>query len=555
MPLMPFQEADVLFLYRANSALLTNEMGLGKTISLVHTMKLLSEIGKDPFPCLVIAPNSVKKSWTKEFARWYPEVRVQLVYGGAAQRREQLAESADVYVINWEALSLHSRLAGYGSHSLRGCMVCDKPLAASLENAIKRLAVVDAEIAALDGDITEQLQVELDEADKQLKSAKRTTNHATCEKCPRELNNINWRSVIADEAHRSKNPKSKQTRALWAISQDAEYRYGLTGTPIGNKPDELWALLHYVRPLEFPAKSKYVDRYLEVAFNFWGGRDVLGLKESTKKELFKIIDPQLRRMPKLLVLPQLPPITMVERESEMSTKQAKAYQQMANRMFAELEDGQILVAQAAEPKPGSQGNATHMIKAKRLMQFASSYATLTEDGLHALLDEPSNKLDTLEEVLEELEDEPVVVFAESRQLIEMAARRLDKRPKEEKIKYGLVTGRQVAVDRQDTVDSFQAGDLQVVMATMAAGGTGLTMTRAKYMIRLQRSWNAIDNAQARDRIHRIGSEIHDNITIIDLIAPGTVEEGQMDVLAGKYGNLQAIVRDKEIMKQILFGRN
>ncbi len=93
--------------------------------------------------------------------------------------------------------------------------------------------------------------------------------------------------------------------------------------------------------------------------------------------------------------------------------------------------------------------------------------------------------------------------------------------------------------------AFQAGKLDVMLFTYAAGGVGINLTRADTMIRLQRSWSMIANNQGVDRIHRIGSEVHESITIIDLVTAGSIEETQIQRLYEKAERMEEIVRDRE----------
>jgi SNF2 family DNA or RNA helicase len=181
------------------------------------------------------------------------------------------------------------------------------------------------------------------------------------------------------------------------------------------------------------------------------------------------------------------------------------------------------------------------------LQLASSYCIVdggeTPDDPSTWsveLAEPSPKLDEFMAVLDELGDRPVVVAAEQRRLIELAATRLEKAG----ISYGLITGAVDAYDRQLALDEFQSGKLRVLLFTLKAGGTGLTMTAADTMIRLQRSWSLIDNMQGEDRVHRIGSEKHEAINIIDIITEGTVEESQVLRLYDKQKRLEEITRDR-----------
>ncbi len=330
-----------------------------------------------------------------------------------------------------------------------------------------------------------------------------------------------------------KDPKAAQTRALWAVMHQAEFRYLMTGTPIAQNIGDLWSLLHGVEPTWFPAKTKFLDRHAQTSLNHFGGLDVHGIKPETKDEFFKIVDPLIRRIPKEAALPQLPPKLPVQiRHTSMTPKQKKAYVEMRDTMIAQLND--LLVA----PNPLSQ--------LTRLSQFAAASAEIAEDGSIRLA-APSAKVDDLADLLEETGDEPLVVAAVSRQLIELASERLTKL----KIGHGLVTGAQSVYERQEAVRRFQEGHLRVIMLTLGAGAEGITLTRASRMLFMQDSYSAIQNQQAEDRIHRIGSEIHDSIQIIKQITPDTVEETKQEILATKGMRMEEVVRDRETLLKLL----
>jgi SNF2 family DNA or RNA helicase len=90
-----------------------------------------------------------------------------------------------------------------------------------------------------------------------------------------------------------------------------------------------------------------------------------------------------------------------------------------------------------------------------------------------------------------------------------------------------------------------------VLFTAQAGGVGITLTAARRLVMLQRPWSLVDHKQAMDRVHRIGSEIHDSIVIMDYVTEGTIEERVIDVLDTKADNFEQIVRDKTQLLKIL----
>jgi hypothetical protein len=210
-------------------------------------------------------------------------------------------------------------------------------------------------------------------------------------------------------------------------------------------------------------------------------------------------------------------------------------------MIAELEVGEAVVA----PSPLTQTT--------RLLQFASSFASIDIDELtgqmKVLLSEPSCKVDALMDDISsgDFGDDSVAVCAVSRQLIELLSAAMTKA----KIPHGLITGAQNEDERQQAVDDFQSGKIKWILFTAQAGGVGITLTAARRLVMLQRPWSLVDYKQALDRVHRIGSEIHDSIVIMDYVTEGTIEERVIQVLDSKADNFENIVRDKaQLMKML-----
>lgn len=478
LKLFPYQRVDVKFLLLNERALLANEPGLGKTAVLIRFTQVLKLLGHEPLPVVIICPNSLKFAvWQRELATWAPELSVQVVDGSAGKRRKQLANKADVYVINWDGVRLHSKLAPYGQISL-----------------------TDAE------------------------------------RMPKELNDLQPRSVFMDEAHRLKSPQTAWTRAAWAVAHQARYRVAATGTPVTDHVGDFWSLGHALEPTWLPAKTKFMDRYAQVSLNFFGGAEVVGVNPNNKDELFAIMDPLTRRVPKQLALPQLPPKLPVQyRHTPMSTKQQKLYDQMREEMLAML-DGGLLVA------------GDDRVKFLRLMQFAAASAEIIEDG-SVKLTSPSSKVDDVIDLLEEMGDAPLVVGAVSRQLIELVGKKLEQL----KIPHGYVTGAYTPAERRLAVDSFQAGRIRVILVTLGAGAEGITLTRADTLLFMQEDFSEVANQQFQDRIHRIGSEQHAAIRIIKQVTPDSVEERKLELLEGKRTRMEEILRDEDSIRYLLGG--
>ena len=462
--LYPFQVDGAGFLRIQEQVLLADEMGTGKTVQAARALQYATGSRY-----LIVCPNSMKHQWAEELGKW-AEVETTVIGGTAAQRRKQFAAYTEgALIINWEGLRGHSRLAGYGSIAL---------------------------------------------SDK--------------EKVPGPLNEIAFDVVIADEAHRAKDPKAKQTRALKAAAGNARYRWALTGTPIADHPGDLWSIMNFVAPHEYPSFSRFRDRYCLQRPTPWA-TEIIGLNPTHEPEFRRFFEPRFLRRTKAEVLPEMPPKRRTVRRVEMTQKQATAYRKMKKEMIA-LVDDEFLIA--GDP----------LSQLGRLLQLASGVPELDSDGHLAGFKKPSNKLEAVRDILDE-SDEPVVVFAESRRLIEFLAEEISE-------EVGIISGAVDAAARKEVVDGFQRGDIRVCLATLGAGSEGITLTAAPRAVFVQRSFSNIKNKQAEDRIHRIGQDA-EFVETIDLVSRGTVEENLLLTVAEKERRLQEVVRDPVFWKEVL----
>lgn len=420
-------------------------------------------------PALIITTNSTKLNWVSEIARWRPNLTAATLTGSTAQKTRVLeAGGWDVAVVNWEAIRTMSRLAPYGS-----------------------LALTDKE------------------------------------KTPGPLNRP-WATLIADEVHAAKDPKSKQTRAFWAIAASAERRYGLSGTLTPESVVDLWAVMHGIYPADYPSRTAFIDRYCVAAENYWGGLEILGINPARKDELFSFFGPRFFRRTKAEVLPQLPPKVYSVRYLGMEPKQRKAYLELEEDFLTQVEGGLITT-------PSGITNHT------RLTQSMS--ATPAVDGDIVTLTSPSNKVNALLELIEESPNEPLAVFSPSRKLLDLAAAALEKA----KVGFSYIHGDQTAAQRQRAIDDFMCGLVPVVLATTSAGGTGINLQRASRLVFLSRPERAVESVQAEDRVHRIGQT--GSVEIIDLVSWDTVEHDVHESLIKKGLDAQVIYNDPQVIKR------
>ncbi len=495
--LFSHQGADVEFLALVKRAILTNHPGTGKTRSAIRSLAELVRRGEDPFPLLVIAPKTMIVGWTRELEKSWPGIVVAAVTGTVAQRRKALAKKAHAYIMTFESVASHSRVAPYGSISLKRCQECGG---------------YDPKITA-----------------------------AKCQVHKKELNSMEFNAVIVDEAHRIKNPKAVSTRAIKAAAGNAWFRLAMTGTPHANSILDVWSLLNFIDPKEWPSRVEWMDRYVNVVENFWGGIAVEGLKPETLDEFHEVTDYRIRRMTRAVVLPFLPPLLHEVRTVELAPKQKAAYNALAKSYRAELESGDPIIA------------TEEIVKRIRLLQLSSSYGEIEniekEDGtigqkLHLL--KPSSKIAAFMEDIEEFSETPTIIFCVSSQFAQLVSEEMDKA----NIPHRMIKGGQTTFVRQCEIDDFQDGKVNFIIVVISAGGEAITLTAADTMVYLQREQSLIKMEQSIARAYRIGSEQHKAVLRVDYVASTPVEAWLTDMLDKKFENAEEFNKDRELLKMV-----
>lgn len=477
--LYPFQNAGVRFLAGAKCALMADEMGTGKTVQSLTAVEL-----EKAYPALVVCPNSLKHNWAREVEQW-TNATPFVVEGTAKQRREIIAAAEEAYsssdgavpvvvIINYESLIKHTKQASFGNKVL-----------------------------------TEEQKKE------------------------KELNAIEWTTTIVDEAHRIKNPGIPTTRSVWGVSAGSKYRFALTGTPIVNNPDDFWSIMRFVRPDEYPSRSRFQARYCDVRPGWFGGLENHGLRPEARAEFDTLTQPRLIRRTKAEVLPDLPAKVETVRMLPLTREQKRAYNQMVEHMISEAKGGHML---ATDP----------LTLIGKLRFLAAAEVQVDDTGNVIALHGKSNKLTEVRSILED-SGEPLVVYASSRKFIEFLQRELS-----EDYTTVSVTGKHSAAQRQVAVDTFQAGGAQLFLATTGAGAEGLTLTASNRLVLAMEDWSNVANKQAHDRIHRIGAT-GDCVEIITLMSEHTIEEAVHAATQGKEAMLQQLVRDKEMLMRAIKG--
>jgi SNF2 family DNA or RNA helicase len=339
-----------------------------------------------------------------------------------------------------------------------------------------------------------------------------------------ELQEVQWLHVIADEVHRAKNRKAQQTKALKTIKR-VRYKTAMSGTPVVNRPDEMWSILNWLYPKTYTSYWRFFNRYVATETKYFRGRTVRVITGPKNLEaMHEELEPFYVRRRKEEVLPDLPDKYYTEIKVDLTPTQRRAYDTMRKEMIAWIgnQEQEVLAAPVV------------IAQLIRLQQFAVAFAEY--DGDHIRLSEPSSKLDALMEVLDESE-ESIVVFSRFKQLVNLASRRLDSAS----ISYVTLTGDTGQAVRRLNVDRFQKGDVRVFVGTLGAGGIGITLTRASTVCFLDRDWSPALNLQAEDRLHRIGQT--NAVQVIDIVARNTVDAGKKQMLELKKSWIRAILGD------------
>lgn len=341
-----------------------------------------------------------------------------------------------------------------------------------------------------------------------------------------------WLGVVADEAHRAKNRKSQQTKALLKIK--APVQLALTGTPIMNSPDELWAILRWLYPEQYTSYwtfyYQYVDDY-EVTMGDRRTRVVTGVKNPDALR-FELADKLVRRTKRDEL--DLPDKIYKPIEVELKPEQQKLYNEVESQLVVEIKQA-IDAAEDPETAAKLRGLAREAIEAEdpkkleqlmltipnaaarvtRLRQIASSPALLGGEDISA-------KYDAVEDLISDNPGQQYVVFCWFKEAAELIAARCRRKLK---LRAEAMNGDVSAADRDDMVRRFQDSNLDVLVCTISTGGTGLTLTAAETAIFVERDWTPANNMQAEDRLHRIGQE--NTVTIVNIEAAGTVDTGRV----------------------------
>jgi SNF2 family DNA or RNA helicase len=345
------------------------------------------------------------------------------------------------------------------------------------------------------------------------------TTYATAARDADDLAGIDWHRLVLDEAQAVKNARSRPARAVRRFR--ARHRVALTGTPVENRLAELWAIMDVLNPGILGTAERFRTRFAIPVERHGSTEAAELLRRTTRPYLLR----RLKTDP--TIVDDLPDKIEITQHYRLTREQASLYRTIVDDMLEKIEDSTGIAR---------RGNV--LAAMTKLKQVCDHPALLLHDG--SPIGRRSGKVVRLEEILAEVlaEGDRALCFTQFAEfghlLVPHLSARLDT---DIAFLHGGVSRRR----REEIVQRFQAGNgPSVLLASLKAGGTGLTLTAATHVVHLDRWWNPAVEQQATDRAFRIGQRR--TVQVRTFSCPGTVEE-----------RIDALIRSKRALSELVVG--
>ncbi|SMC24569.1 Superfamily II DNA or RNA helicase, SNF2 family [Desulfacinum hydrothermale DSM 13146] len=312
----------------------------------------------------------------------------------------------------------------------------------------------------------------------------------------RLLEDVEWQTVVLDEAQAIKNAATKRAQA--AMKLRGRFKMATTGTPLENRLEELHSLFQFINPGLLGSRAGFRRRFVLPIEKHRDG--------AARRRLQKLIRPFVLRRTKAQVLEELPPRTEITLQVELSKREAAFYEALRRDALSRLE----------EERAGR--GLTHVQIFAELMRLrqACCHPRLIDSRFSA----PSAKMRLLDGLLEDLlpSGHKALIFSQFVRFLQIIRHHLDAKG----IQYRYLDGSTPPKEREREVRAFQEGRGDLFLISLKAGGFGLNLTAADYVIHMDPWWNPAVEDQASNRVHRIGQDRP--VTVYRLITEGTIEE-------------------------------
>lgn len=309
------------------------------------------------------------------------------------------------------------------------------------------------------------------------------------------LQSKQWNIIVLDEAHTIKNKETKTSKV--AMTLDGRFRLLLTGTPLQNHLSEIWNLFQFATPGLLTGYTQFTQEFINPI-----ERDQ---NKEAQRMLKRILQPFILRRTKNEVLEELPEKTEITLKVELNNAERALYDRFRQEALLNLEEGSATAIKA-------------LAELTRLRQTACNAALVLPEEEASTM--PSSKMEAFLNLVDELQNNHhrALVFSQFTSHLALVEKELQQRG----IDYQYLDGSVSANERIKRVAEFQKGDMPLFLISLKAGGIGLNLTAADYVIHLDPWWNPSIEDQASDRAYRIGQD--KPVTVYRIIAENTIEE-------------------------------
>lgn len=372
---------------------------------------------------------------------------------------------------------------------------------------------------------------------------------------------LDFSCIIADESHKLKSRSTKLYKAI--IQLDSEYKFALTGTPMQNRPDEIFALMSWIDPDVLGKITAFRKEHIVSGEKF--GRRFMELGYKNLDSIRENISTKMLRRMKSEVAPDLPEMIFSTIRADMTAAQKKLYEAI-NEDFKKLQlDIQDFYSAQTETdaRAGLKSKEEDKILGfMYMMQAVSDHPLLLAQGSSKMAKKymplirdcrVSPKLEELIEMLIPVVERgsKIVIFSQYTQMLQLIRQRIVKEFEQEPYMiYGAIS----AKDRQTQVTDFETNPMRQIMLLSDAGNFGLNLQTADTLANYDLPWNPAVLKQRAGRIHRINST-HDRVDIVNMITNSTIDEQIEKTLNLKEalgeGLIERSDEEKDIMKELL----